>query len=203
MATSLGTGQQGQWDVFIAHAGPDQSLAERLFDVLDGRCRPFVASRCLRLGDDWDVALSKAQRASLMTVVLISDNTSDAFYQREEIAEAIALARNGRHVVVPLYVGADDRVVNPPYGLRVKHGLFIEEADADLGSIAERLIELLAEISRPGDAIDNSAEELKRALRPALRAIRDFVEEGLLEPQESTHIVRELIIKRLTSRDMT
>ena len=184
-----------RWDVFIAHAGPDQVLAERLYDVLAERYRPFLASRCLRLGEDWDLTLSKAQRASLVTVVLVTKSTDDAFYEREEIAEAIALARAGEHIVVPVYFGSDEDDLKPPYGLRIKHGHYVQNPADDFVILRHRLSELLPR-RRPDDEPDASAEVLKSELRPVLQTVRDFVEEGLLERQESELIVREILIKR-------
>ena len=134
------------WDFFIAHAGPDIVIAERLFSQLQGRCRPFLASKSLRPGDAWDAELAQAQTRARVTLILISTNTLDAYYQREEIARAIAMAREGsadRHRVVPIFLpgtsATDDKV---PYGLRLRHGVAIASED-QLPAIADRLLELL------------------------------------------------------------
>ncbi len=74
------------WDFFIAHAGKDAAVAEALYDELYLNARTFLDSRSLMLGDDWDHALQRAQLNSRITVVLISENTDQAYYQREEIA---------------------------------------------------------------------------------------------------------------------
>ena len=52
-----------EWDVFIAHAGGDTATAERLYDLLVAGCRPFLDTRCLLLGDDWDTQLAEASPA--------------------------------------------------------------------------------------------------------------------------------------------
>lgn len=87
-----------KWDFFIAYAGPDEHTAEVLYDALQPHSRPFLASRNLLLGDDWDAKSAEAQRESLVTVVLVSDNSDNsdkAYYQREEIAAGRAVATAG------------------------------------------------------------------------------------------------------------
>src|SRR4051794_4138642 len=114
-----------QWDLFLAHAGPDEAIAENLYDLVCHDARAYLDSRSLILGDDWDRKLPQAQRDSRVTVVLISLKTEKAHYQREEIAHAIDMARKDEttHRVVPLYIDTEDPNLDVPYGLRVKHGL--------------------------------------------------------------------------------
>ena len=134
-----------KFDFFIAHAGADREQAEALYDLLAPRCRVFFDSRCLLLGDDWDSALAQAQRDSAVTVVLISSHTEKAYYQREEIAAAIAMARldSERHRVVPVYLDpAAETGTEVPYGLRLKHGLFVSTS-GHLSGVAESLLDLL------------------------------------------------------------
>ena len=117
------------WHFFLAHAGPDKAIAEQLYDQLKADADVFLDSKSIQLGDDWDRVLSTAQRSSLITVVLISSNTENAYYQREEIAAAIALARsNEKHRVVPVYLNqAASASDNVPYGLRLKHGVVLSD----------------------------------------------------------------------------
>lgn len=86
----------------------------------------FLDSRNLRLGDDWDLPLRRAQAASRATVVLASPKCDQAYYQREEVAAAIAMARadSDSHRVIALYI-SDLEVLSVPYGLRVKHGMYL------------------------------------------------------------------------------
>ncbi|MCP4968134.1 MAG: TIR domain-containing protein [bacterium] len=131
-----------EWDVFLAHAGPDVVAAEELFDYLDGSCRIFLASKSIRLGDDWDTKLAEAQRSSRYSVILVSSTTERAYYQREEIAQAVALARKDAeaHRVVPVYLdGSPDEVSDVPYGLRLKHGIALG-GDVTLQTVADRLV---------------------------------------------------------------
>src|SRR6185295_5258640 len=95
-----------QWDFFVAHAGPDRESAERIYDLLAPHCRVFLDTRCILPGDNWDQTLSRAQRSTRITLVLVSARTGDAYYEREEIATAIALARENEnwHRVVPIFL---------------------------------------------------------------------------------------------------
>ena len=133
------------WDFFIAHAGPDVTTAEALYDLLSGSAKVFLDSRSLELGDDWDRELPKAQQHSLITVVLVSSKTDSAYYEREEIRSAVDLARKNpdRYRVVPLSLDdGNNKNENSPYGLGVKHGLFLS-TEGSLEKIALRLLETL------------------------------------------------------------
>lgn len=152
------TTPESQWDFFLAHAGPDLPRAEELYDRLADRARVFLDSRCLLLGDDWDTSLAAAQRASRITVVLVSSRTDEAYYEREEIAAALAMARKARekHRVVPVFL--DGQIGDDvPYGLRLKHGLTISEG-LSLADAATSLLELLERLHRAGEAKARDAE---------------------------------------------
>jgi hypothetical protein len=133
--------QPVQWDFFIAHSGKDKQAAEELYDYLARDFRVFLDSRTLKYGDDWDLELPRAQRNSKITVVLVSNHTESSYYERIEISEAIGMARAdaARHRVVPCFLerGAAKRE-DIPYGLRLKHGISLEEAGG-LKQVAEKL----------------------------------------------------------------
>jgi hypothetical protein len=165
-ATSFENGQQ--WDIFIAHASPDQSAAEELYGYLakfehPRKLRIFLDTKSLRLGDDWDTNIAAAQRNSKVTVALVSSKTEGAFYQREEIAAAIALARKDKtnHRVVPIYL--DDHAASDakvPYGLRLKHGISLSEAGS-LEAVASRLEDLVEDLDNiPAAVLEKRAELL-------------------------------------------
>lgn len=131
------------YDFFLAHAGPDAAQAEQLYDLLSTNSTVFLDTKSVRPGDVWDQSIAEAQSNSRVTVVLVSANTNAAFYQKEEIATGIAMARKDstKHRVVPVYVdtGPSDRV---PYGLCRLQG-FKVSGDITLQQIAERLLTLL------------------------------------------------------------
>ena len=136
-------GRSNQWDVFLAHAGNDETVANELYQNLLPQVRVFLDTKILRYGDNWDVELANAQRESLVTVVLVSSKTQKAYYEREEIAAAIKLARanSKSHRVVPIYL--DERAANdPPYGLTIKHGMRLFGRETSQ-SVAKSLVELV------------------------------------------------------------
>ncbi len=131
------------WDIFLAHAGADSETAEELYELLAPHCKVFLDSRSLLLGDDWDRELASAQRSALVTVVLVSPNTGDAYYQREEIAAAISMARKDKdkHRVIPVFLDGED-TKDVPYGLRLKHGIRLSP-DRGTKEVAAELLNLL------------------------------------------------------------
>ncbi len=139
------SGRAYGWDFFLAHAGPDLEVARGLKEKLEPPARAFLDAVNINLGDDWDQSLSEAQRASLISVVILSPNTTRAYYQREEIAAAIQMAREDpdSHRVVPVFVGAKQLTpAEIPYGLRLKHGLSVRDP-GDFPAACERLLETL------------------------------------------------------------
>lgn len=136
-------GSHRRWDFFISHAGADLSAARKLYDLLKPRARTFLDERCLLPGDDWDVQLATEQRSSAVTVVLVSSRTEAAYYQREEVAAAIALARESptSHRVVPVYLDSTaEKTV--PFGLRLKHGISLPK-EKRWNAVVDRLILLM------------------------------------------------------------
>lgn len=144
--------EEYKWDIFLAHAGADLSAAVELYDWLKDYCRVFLDAKVIIPGDDWDHELASAQSESLITAVLISGNTGKAYYQREEIAAAIAMAREDgdRHRVVPIFLNPQEGI-NVPYGLRLKHGLYLSP-ESGFGGVATSLIDLLEQLRSRGTA---------------------------------------------------
>jgi hypothetical protein len=132
-----------QWDFFLAHTSADEQAAEQLYELLSPYSKVFLDKRSLKYGDNWDQELAKAQRASRVTVVLVSSRTDNAYYEREEIAAAIDMARRdpASHRVVPVFLGD---VSSIPYGLRLKHAITIAGPEV-LANAARSLLELMAE----------------------------------------------------------
>lgn len=132
--------EEYSWDFFLAHAGPDLAIAEDLYGLLAPYCKVFLDKSNLLLGDQWDRKLGSAQGSSLVTVVLISKHTNEAYYQREEISAALDMARHEEsgHRVVPVYL--ED--IKPPYGLQNIHGSYVY-ASGGLKAVAEELLDLL------------------------------------------------------------
>jgi hypothetical protein len=86
-----------------------------------------------------------AQQTSRITLVLVSANTNASYYLREEIATALAMARDDekRHRIVPIYLNAAcETNRDVPYGLRARQGLTIANQD-DLAPTARQLFLML------------------------------------------------------------
>ena len=151
-----------RWDFFVAHAGADAPLAARLAALLKaGGASVFLDAEELLPGDVWPRILARAQDSSAVTVILVSNNTAGAYYEFEELAEAIQMSRraDSRHRVAPVYLEEVERV---PYGLRVVHGLWALD-DAGLERAARQLLRLLPQ------AGVGSADKLWSPLVPVVR----------------------------------
>lgn len=134
-----------QYDFFLAHAGSDGNIAADLYRELSTTNLVFADVVSLKGGEDWDLEIAKAQRASRVSVVLVSAATEKAYYARTEIATGIALAReNGDlHKVVPVYL--DDKRPSAAwdlYGLSLKHGIQMTSVGG-MREVADRLRNLL------------------------------------------------------------
>ncbi len=146
-----------KWDFFLAHAGADKNEAESLYNLLAPHCKVFLDSFSLLLGDDWDQEIPEAQRNSLITIVLVSANTDKAYYQQEEIAGAISMARTDKdkHRVVPVFLENPPNQDAIPYGLRLKHGLYVSEKD-DLLGVSKSLLDLLNKLEQLQNSTGNN-----------------------------------------------
>src|SRR3954447_1914776 len=139
------------WDFFIAYVSADRAAADELHGLLarNHHARSFIDHRDLQPGDEWQVRLKRALSRSAVIVVLVSPNSTDAYYQQEEVAIAIDLVRyeTRAHRIVPVLLeGAQRRDLQ--YGLNRLHAL--EQSDAGLVGVAERLAALLRQPdSRP------------------------------------------------------
>jgi hypothetical protein len=133
-----------QWDFFIAYDGADSGIAESLYERLASNFHVFLDTRSLLPGDDRDLALATAQSRSRITVVLISSNTTTAYYK--EISAAIALARDDvqNHRVIPVFIDDNARENSAiPSGLRRRHSILISSSGG-LEGAAQHLTRALA-----------------------------------------------------------
>lgn len=129
-----------KWDLFLAHPPAEQAVAEQLYDLIGSRLRVFLSSKSVQLGDLWDDVVPTAQREALITVVLVSEHSDKSWYQRDEIAAAIDLAKSdGRRVVPVLLRGTPPESL--PYGLRRVHPAHVR-TPAELATLADKLVDL-------------------------------------------------------------
>jgi hypothetical protein len=113
-----------EWDAFLSHATGDQPYATQLYHELVARGVPtFLAAMpgCLAPGAQWQLDLVKALRRSRMIVVLHSQSTEGAEYQREEVQLAVGLTREAgaQHELVPVLL--DDSAL--VFGLGVRQSV--------------------------------------------------------------------------------
>lgn len=133
-----------RFHAFIAYAKPDADYADKLYLLLTGiGYRIFLDRQTLTPGQNWTVEIPRAQSSSLVTVVLISNRSDAAYFEKEEIASAIQLTRAQRHRVVPVYLNGEiideDRV---PYGLRQLQSIVCDVTTSPL-LVAQRIESVL------------------------------------------------------------
>jgi len=111
--------QEPGWDIFLAYAGPDRDLAIELYQALSARgVKTFMDRRGLRRGEGWSFDIRNAQAAARGTVVLVSPHFDDAWYLDEELQRAIALKRQWKRLLIPVYRdGQPSDLSAVPYGL--------------------------------------------------------------------------------------
>jgi hypothetical protein len=183
-----------EWDFFIAHASQDAGPAEQLYSLLSPSARVYLDTKSMRLGDDWDLVLRDAQRKAMVTVVLVSAATDDAFYQREEMAAAVNYARAepSSRRLVPIYLDGFPPADSPvPYGLRLKHGLAISPS-LTMDDAAKRLLDLVQELRQEKDTRkpgDGSSPGVPYAVD-----ICACVDVGPLMAGSQDRVLRELLI---------
>ncbi|MHC4346743.1 MAG: L-histidine N(alpha)-methyltransferase [Planctomycetota bacterium] len=134
-----------KFDFFIAYAKRDSEVAEKLYNELRAHAAVFFDKHCLTLGDSWDLALVDAVKNSRIIVVLVSEQTKESYFEREEIQAAIRMARrNPRdHRVIPVYIDATIEAHNNfPYGIGILQGLLLRDYK-DLSEVAQKLLDVL------------------------------------------------------------
>jgi anti-anti-sigma factor len=184
------------WDFFIAHAHADLVAAETLYDQLNDHCRVFMDNRCLLLGDDWDLALASAQRESEITVVIISKNTARAYYQREEIASAIAMTRDGTHRLVPIFIyPVTPAKSEVPYGLRLKNSITARGKQGMIKA-AQKLRQLLSQLNNTSSIVTQNGNSGNTDVSVAPCQVTPRQVESDLRPDKSNIVPIELRINR-------
>lgn len=184
---SEGTAQESDcWDIFLAHPSADLSIAEHLFDLLKP-LRVFLDTRSLQPGDDWDQEVSSAQSKALMTVVLVSSRTDKAYYQREEIAAAIALAREDKtkHRVIPIFLQDEHYAkTKPPYGLGLKNGIKVSDI-GELPIVASKLKQLVKRLNqetvKTGSYDERSSQRSLRIESALVEALSRLADDDLMD----------------------
>lgn len=156
--------EQAPVDFFISHAGQDREYAGRLFALLIPRSHPFLDTWPLALGKQWDDEVQAALNRARVTVVVVSQHTKQAYYQKVEIRQAIDRATQGSHLVVPVFLGGKTWDV---FELTGFHGIMAGPETA-IEDVAERLLGMLggapAGAARPERHQGRSCDRLTRGV---------------------------------------
>ena len=125
----------------------------------------FLDSEVLVPGDEWTYKICDAQRQSLLTVILISPRSEAAYFQREEILQAISLARRQKeHRIIPIYLGNRSFPEDMPYGLKQLHGLALTKGTLlEVAMRVEAALELCKEQERQSTAKKRKSPSRKGA----------------------------------------
>ncbi|NTW34373.1 MAG: TIR domain-containing protein [Bacteroidetes bacterium] len=181
-----------QYHLFIAYSAADHNTALQLYRVLCSKYEVFLDTESLLPGDCWDEELIKAQQQSLITVVLISPNIDKSYYQQEEIAAAIDLARdkNNQHRIVPIYLNLESKSKNIPYGLRRLHAIYINSNTP--------IIEVAQKIKRVFFIKYKIHEELKEKGKSKVSPKRTEIKHNKKDDEiiSSINLIREVNQKR-------
>jgi hypothetical protein len=150
---------------FLAHVGRDTERAKELRNLLQPDVSVFLDAYDLVAGDQWDVALPKYQRNARATVALLSSAVEEAYYLREEIANAIAAQRHdpNSHRLIPVFLdGTPTDPWETPYGVRVRHSL--DAVRLGMAGVAAELRRIAAalENSEPMSVPDNTTRPADR-----------------------------------------
>lgn len=129
-----------QYDLFLAYAGPDHGHAKSLVEHLHGRITVYWDG-FMRPEEDFDRVIPSRLRASRVFTVLVSATTWDGqHYASEELGMAVALARQHRLTIVPIWLD-DIPVERRPYGIATKAGISVTRHGKCLGCVAGALVE--------------------------------------------------------------
>ena len=169
----MGKNPNHDWDVFLAHAGPDLPAASDLGRALSAySLRCFLDADQLRGGAGWPVLLKRALTSSKVVVVMVSEHSDAAYYLQEEVAIAVVLCRAGLdsiRIVPVLRRGA--KQMHLPYGTFTRHQ--ITEDERGWPPVAEAIKDLVDTMpqQRPAESLANSVhilDQLWAGLEPAL-----------------------------------
>lgn len=100
------------WDIFLAYSSLDTNLANSLYDCLCDKYHVFC-SETTNSKVDFEVNTVHTQSMSRITVVLITNNIEESYYQRKDIETALLFSceeRNKYRVVLIFFdVDSDNR----------------------------------------------------------------------------------------------
>jgi len=116
-----------EYHVFISYPHEEFDVAKEIYDLLSGRFKVFMDKYSIVPGADWTAEIVRAQQKSAMTIAIVSNNTKNACYEKDEITRAINLRKHQKHVIVPIVVSCDGSVPDIPFGLQNTQYILIDK----------------------------------------------------------------------------
>ena len=133
-----------EFDFFLAHSTQDAQITDALYQGLLARStKVFLDNRSLAPGDLWPDRLLVAQKASKVTIALVSENSVKSHWFKSECITAISLLNSGLpHALVPVLLDASEM----PYGTNIVQGIALYNG-VSLEAGIDKLMMALADVS--------------------------------------------------------
>jgi hypothetical protein len=147
--------QNDQWDIFLCFAGKRQVDAQAFYGALSPHARVFFSPAQQDKLANWAAEIRRAQQKSDSTVVLVSVEGKDAYYQQEEVALGISLSREsgGAHKVIPVYLDGRPKATEwNLYGLHILQDVSVPEVGGINAAVDRVLVRLGLALGPKDDA---------------------------------------------------
>lgn len=117
-----------KYHIFISYPEQDYEIAHNIYKHFSPRFKVFVDKITLKSGDEWSIEIPNAQKNSVVSLIVVSQNTYSGFYEQEEIARAIMLKRKTKkHIIIPVLVKKNNILPDIPYGLQNIQNIVLED----------------------------------------------------------------------------
>lgn len=158
------------YDFFIAHASKDIDTAIYMYNILAKNHIVFLDKHSLGAGDNWSQILPEALEKSKVIILLLSKDSTNAYYLQEEMLRAIQLNRTKKNWnrLIPVYLdGFPANISDIPYGLYQIHSIDLR----DEGSVENICIKIRQYLERSPDSNeDNSKVKEQLSFKHVLHA---------------------------------
>jgi hypothetical protein len=134
-----------KYDFFLAHSSKDVEITDAIRQGLEARkVRVFVDNRTLRPGQVWTDELLAAQKASKVTIALVSTSSVKSPWFKSECTTALELRTSGlAHALVPVLLDETEM----PYGTNIVQGIKVG-ANTPPSAIVDGVMQALEDVNR-------------------------------------------------------
>ncbi|HLO60530.1 MAG TPA: TIR domain-containing protein [Bacteroidales bacterium] len=117
------------YNIFISYPSSELVIVTQFYEILTNlNYNVFLDTNSLQCGDKWREQITKAQKRSSITLILISEESAKSHYQQEEIILAIELMQNSNHKIIPIYYISDKSFKEIiPFGLHSIQGIIVQK----------------------------------------------------------------------------